>query len=532
VTPPGWGLAETLFAAKLATAAGAVAVLLAGVWLRRTGRDATLRRTRDALLLGLGLAGWLGWWNFFAFDAWHWVHPHDGFHYFVGAKYFRELGYTEIYACTLAADLDAGVDPLAGSAPHRIRDLRTNDLVRVEDALPSAAACRARFTPERWRAFGDDVAWFRGLGTPSEWATIRADHGFNGSPVWLIAGSWLTNAVPSAAEGFGALARIDYGLLLATWIGVTLAFGWRVACIAAVFWGTNGFAVFDWTGGSVLRQDWLAALVLGLASLRRQRFALAGALLTTSTLLRIFPGLVVAAVAGKAALDALRARPLRLLGLSREHRRFAAGCIVALALLTPLATWRAGPDVWAGFAQNSRKLLATPLLNQMGLRAAAVYEPGTRARVMEDPQAADPFARWKRAQQEQLAQRWWIVAALGALYLALLVRALRRLEDGSAAALATGAVAIATQLTCYYHVALIGLAFLSARRELAGAALCALAGVTQWIWSRNPYSDVPFVWMSAAEVLTVFFVTALFAADRDPGEPMSHAPSTPTSRAS
>ena len=37
-------------------------------------------------------------------------------------------------------------------------------------------------------------------------------------------------------------------------------------------------ARFDWVGGAFLRQDWLAAVGIGVCMLRRERFALAGAL--------------------------------------------------------------------------------------------------------------------------------------------------------------------------------------------------------------------------------------------------------------
>jgi hypothetical protein len=519
--PPdaGWTPDAALLAARLVTAGATVLLLAAGLALARRGRAATLRRTRDALLLVLGLSGALGWWSYFAVPVLDVVHEHDGFHYFVGAKYFPELGYRGIYACTLVADEEAGAGgpPGARQDATRIRDLSTNELVRGADVRAEAEACRARFSPERWRAFTADVAWFRAQLPLDAWQAIRTDHGFNGSPVWLLAGGALTNAVDSAESGFLALARLDSVLLAAMWLGVVLAFGWRTACVAAVFWGTNGFAVFDWTGGSVLRQDWLAALVLGIAALRRGAPGLAGALLTVATLLRVFPGLAVAALALKAALhwapEALRARSLRP---PPGYGRFAAGCALALALLVPAATWRAGPEAWAGFAQNSRKLLATPLLNEMGLAPAVAYEPGTRARVMEDPQAPDPLARWKRAQHAQRAERAWLTAAVAALYLALLLRALPALPDWAAVALGTGAVAIATQLTCYYHVALVGLALLHARHAAAGVALCALAGVSQWIWSKNAFSDVPFVWMSAWEIAVVLGVTAFFAARPQP----------------
>jgi hypothetical protein len=514
---PAWVRPEAIFAAKLAIASLAAVLLLADVVLRRRGHADRWRHARDGLLAALGVAGWLAWWNFFAFPVHRFVHEHDGFHHFVGARYFDELGYDGLYACTLAADLEAGLG--AWLADSTLRDLETNLLVPAAQALPAAERCRARFSPERWSSFGADVAWFRSIVSQEDWLSIRRDHGFNGSPVWLLAGSLLAEASGGAGPAYFWLARIDTALLVAAWAGVLAAFGWRATAVAAVFWGTNGLAIFDWTGGSLLRQDWLAALLLGLAALRVGRPALAGALLTLATLLRVFPGVAVAALALKAGLAALRGRGLRL---SRAHARFALGCLLAAAVLLPLSIWRSGPEAWSRFAANSRKHLATPLLNHVGLRPLAAFEPAERARALEDPRAPDPLLRWKSSQRERAGERAWLIAAVCALYVAALLRALPRLADWEAVALGIGAIPFVTALTCYYHAALVGLALLWPRRAAAGATLCALAGVTQWLWLRLPYADVPFVAMSAAEIAALLFVT--WRAGREPRPAGAQAP--------
>lgn len=499
---PAWVRPEAIFAAKVAIASLAAALLVADAALGRLGRPERWRRLRDGLLAALGVAGWLAWWNFFAVPVHRVVHEHDGFHHFVGARWFDELGYDGLYACALAADLEAGLGPWLAEAT--LRDLETNVLVPAAEALPAAERCRARFSPERWAAFAADVAWFRSIVSLDDWLAIRRDHGFNGSPVWLLAGSLLAEASGGAGPAYFWLARIDHALVVAAWVGVLVAFGWRATAVAAVFWGTNGLAVFDWTGGSLLRQDWLAALLLGLAALRAGWPALAGALLAMATLLRVFPGVAIAALALQAALAALRGRTLRP---SRAHARLALGGLLAAAVLVPLSAWRHGADAWPAFAANSRKHLATPLLNHVGLEPLVAFAPAARARALEDPRAPDPLFGWKRAQAERAHERAWLVAAVCALYAAALARALPRLADWEAAALGIGALPFAATLTCYYHAALAGVALLWPGRAVAGPALCALAAVTQGLWLRLPFSDVPFVAMSAAEIAALLLVT-------------------------
>ena len=217
MTGAAWISAQTAFAAKLAIALAAAALLVANEALRRSGRDAVLRRTRDALLAALGIAGGLGWWHFAMVPLWNNVHEHDAFHYFLAARYFPELGYSQLYRCTLAADLDAGLDP-----GPRIRDLDTNRLLPTTTQLDAARACKARFSSERWQAFTSDLDWFRARLTPREWQQIREDHGFNGSPVWLVAGGLLA-AAPGGARALPWLALVDSVLLLAMWAGVVLS---------------------------------------------------------------------------------------------------------------------------------------------------------------------------------------------------------------------------------------------------------------------------------------------------------------------
>src|SRR5450432_506316 len=79
-------------------AAGAVLLLTwAILHFKRKGR--TLRAFRGKLLaplLLLGACSFFAYWNFFHFHFDRYEHDWDSYHYYVGAKYFRELGYTRI----------------------------------------------------------------------------------------------------------------------------------------------------------------------------------------------------------------------------------------------------------------------------------------------------------------------------------------------------------------------------------------------------------------------------------------------------
>jgi len=127
-------------------------------------------------------------------------------------------------------------------------------------ALENAAACKRHFTPERWRSFSRDVAWFRSQLPLRRWKLTQTDHGYNGTPAWGLFGGLLAHSGPATDAQILALRLIDPLLLLLTWAAVGWTFGWRVLCVALLYWGTNYPAQYGWVGGSYLRQIEFAAL--------------------------------------------------------------------------------------------------------------------------------------------------------------------------------------------------------------------------------------------------------------------------------
>ena len=76
-------------------------------------------------------------------------------------------------------------------------------------------------------------------------------------------------------------------------------FGSVPAMLAFAFLWLSPLARFDFIGGSLLRWDWLAALVIGAAAFARGWAGAAGALLGYATLARIFPALFLLPLAVK-----------------------------------------------------------------------------------------------------------------------------------------------------------------------------------------------------------------------------------------
>ena len=491
-------------AGSLKAAVATAGALLLGFCALRRSRGRAPGRVADALLAALGALAAAAWWNFGSFHHPGFGHASETYHYLVGAKYFPELGYAELYRCTAVADAESG--RRAEVQARHARDLDANSLVPAAGWLREPGRCKQRFTPARWRAFRRDVAFFRERLPPERWAATQVDHGYNATPAWGLVGALLARTGPATPARVLALELLDPLLLVAAGAAVARAFGWRTLCVLLLYWGTNYPAHYGWVGGGYLRQLELAALLVGIACLRRARFASGGAWLAFASLVRIFPACALAGVGLKALAQALETRRARL---TPALRRVAAGALATALVLVPLAgVGVGGLGVWREFAARSEVLLATPLRNHVGLKTLLAWDPATTARALADPAQEDPYAPWKEARRRTFeARRLPFAACVGAFAL-LLALAVRREEEWAAAVLGLGLVPVALELTCYYWAALAAYALLWERHPWVGAALCALSAAGWWIAGRLLFYDEIFPWLSLATVAFVVFATA------------------------
>lgn len=381
---------------------------------------------------------------------------------------------------------------------------------------------------ERWDDFRRDVRWFRGIHTDAAWAKIHVDHGFNGTPVWLIAGWTLANASPTTGRSVIVLSLVDWLLLAIMWGFVWRAFGWRTMCVALVFWGTNYPGHFGWTGGSFLRQDWLAALLIGLCLLRMERPMAAGFMITTAALLRIYPGFVFIAIALQAAVAILSEKRLYL---APAHVRGAIGALLVIVVVVPSSRLITGDlSLWSDFFANLELHAGTRGANRTSLETWVSHD-ATRSMSRLEALDLDAFYvsdAWIQARKAKFEERrlmyWGSVIAL----LALLATAVRREALWVVGALGLGLIPIIADPSNYYLGAFIGVALLAQRNATLGAAACAMAALTVLTSRVLFWPDELFVGVSIEVVLLVIFVWA-YAATKSPSLELAGG-SPPTAR--
>ncbi len=406
------------------------------LYRQRDGGRATPGRIYTAALVccaGLGLYTYLGLGpQFRNTTAVNVMNPHDFFHYYVGAKYHRELGYFDLYECSLIADHETtkSIDPT-----WRIRDLRTYGYRTAAQVTAHPQHCRSLFSNARWAEFKDDVRFISRLMAPSRWNEVLRDKGYNATPIWTRFIATLTDWAPlTSAVGLWGLLGLDYFYTAIAFVVVGLTFGWRNGLLVILFWGVNYMTSTDFVKGSVSRVDWVLCMLLALCLLQRGRHAWAGLAAGLATALRIFPVLFFVGLACKALHTVLRTRRL-----PREYLRFLAGFVASLGLLAGLTSltghdrerWR---DFSVKIASHDQQIAGF----RVGLKYALI-EPG-------------PGAGSARKQLESKQHIWWIAQTL---MLAAVFLASRRLADHETLGVSFLCVFFLTAPTFYYYQMLV-----------------------------------------------------------------------------
>jgi hypothetical protein len=437
--------------------------------------------------------GDLGYVNFY--------HRWEFFHYFVGSKYDRELGYERLYKCAAVAQADSG--QINEVRARKLRDLSIDVLAPAQTALDDAADCRDRFTTERWDSFKEDVKFFRNQSGLQYWNDMQKDHGYNPPPVWTVLGHfWSSRHV--ADDGYiKFLACFDLAFWIGLFTAIWWAFGWRVFCVAAIFWGCQLPAEYFWTGGAFMRHDWIFWLVLSGCLVRKQYFALGGAAFAYATLLRVFPGILLigwVVVAGAYFLKHKR--------MARSHLRVMLGGLAATVILVSVSIGVAGKEAYPAFYKHIQVHNRTPLTNNMGLETILSQSVAGGMEYTRDEKQLDPFADWKRMRREQLHFYRPLHLVLLAGLLMAFVMAVRRIKLlWIAQALSLAILVSIVEVTCYYYTMFILTAFLSRHRRGVEQWILCVAGVTQLI-AINHYFSFYYDWRYWSQSV-VFFVFAV-----------------------
>ncbi len=437
-------------------------------------------------LVPLLFAGPFAYTNFGRWAGYRSVHYHDAAHYFLGAKYAPELGYTRLYACLAVAAREENRWP--GISPPVVRDLRGNAEVPLQAALDQGKDCAGRFGAARWAEFRRDAVFFQSELHPVAWAALLSDHGYNATPGWtFLLRTLILRDRPASAPWLGALSHLDdvgYGLLVFV---LVWGFGLRAGTLAVLVIGLGFPWITLWTGGGLGRSLWLLCALAGLAAHARALDRTAGALLGLSAGLQIFPVLLLSGALVAQVADWRAGRSPDL-----PRRRFLLASAIAFSGLALLSLLIAGPGLWLDFARNGLKHMASTSSNRIGLEqiVAVLHWP----RFLTWLGAALMLALWLRAALRQASERQRTTLAvclplfvfnLSSYYLALLAGAAPGLDSRVRTTLAMLVLVAAPQAMAFFTPGVPGPAY------YAWVSLLFVVGAGGWLLAEPRAAPSP-----------------------------------------
>jgi hypothetical protein len=305
------------------------------------------------------------------YDRFAWFHVHDIYHYYMGTKYFKELGYSGLYEATVIADRE---DDASGFDPEAyIRDLRDNANLRRRSAvLLERERIVAPFSEERWREFRRDLDLFRAYHPPI-WhsSRIHTDHGYNGTPLTTTVLGLIGNYQPMELPAFIAMIKwLDLYLLLLVAALIGRFQGWSRALTFAFFWLVNPLNDYSLVGGAYLRYNYFFTLTLAILFFQERKLAWSGFFFAVSSLFRIFPAFFFAGLLAYHLIS----RDRRSL-LERNRKLYLSFLLTSILTIgaTSFVRTPSGEMGWIAFYQRMGASTPFHAINLIGLKYPFSY---------------------------------------------------------------------------------------------------------------------------------------------------------------
>jgi hypothetical protein len=267
------------------------------------------------------------------------------FHYYLGGKYFAEVGYDGLYIEALKADQLGKKHFKAVSQYRDMKTYRMKSASKVRKAPP-----REAWTKERWKEFRRDVASIGRLENRRFWNMPLRDRGYNPPPGWTLLGGSLCKLLdPRSPLQSGILMWVDPALMLLAFLFSARTYGFVRSAVVL-----SGLALWIGThrlfGGKVVQYDWLAAVWASMCCVRREQWGSAGALAAYATSVRIFPGALMLGPAAVAAWYVVRERRW-----PAHFTRFFGAGVLTLGLLVAVSGVASGRGLgsWKEFVEKN-----------------------------------------------------------------------------------------------------------------------------------------------------------------------------------
>jgi len=495
-------------------------------WLGMQARFGIVRKNSTWILLVLALLSLAAHTNYLRYqreldrrDSW------DFYVYYMGPKYFPELGYHGLYDAHTIADYE---DDFRAYRPMIwVRSLDDYRLVQKQSIVERKDEIIGWFTPSRWQAFKSDIRVFRPDDVfdrrGSSWSL---DHGYNGAPLTTaINGTLLRQPFLSTEQFVQLMSWSDLLLVVGAGAVIGCLLGAQWGFLFVIAFGANPLNDYITVGGSYLRYLHFVALALGIVALRKGRGVTAGLLFAAATHLRVFPVLFASALL---LSDVLRPDRRRLL---LERRRFYLSFAAAGLLLLAATSLLRAPgeqNVWIDFAKNTLQHSKAYSVNMLGLKYPFMYSDETNLEVIAS--SSKPID-WRSEVSTRLSRNSIGYRLAAAALVALSILYLRRIRDGGEALFVGLAWVYALLQVAVYDYMLMSLVPLIFARDQRMWWALGLTWITIGFVVQFPAAEAAYDWgyNVISLVLAVYLVGVLVLRTfvwREPGDSLVAGPSS------
>ncbi len=463
-----------------------------------------LERVVLCVLLVLSAGNWL--YGYAGLARTKYVHFYDAYHYLLGPKYYTELGYFDLYECTVLAD--AETTRFIGNS--EIRDLRGYRHIKA-NRVRANSRCKSNFSPERWEAFKADYEAIAKAAGPHTIRRAIRDYGYNGTPFNAWVGAHIADSFQLNYTSLTLATLIDTLSICALMAGIALTFGFNLGSLLAIAFFTAFSDRFAYIGASFFRYHWMVLSGFGLIAMARRRYATSSVLLSLAAMLNVFPVLFMLGIGAKACSDVVRTQIVR-----RAHVRFTLASLATastaflISVLQPggLANWR---EFFGDMSKHSQLIT----VSRIGYKYLLLYRGEA---------SLEGFSNAARtAELHTLAP---FLYGLMALALGCILYLLPRLSDLEATIVAGFGTFFFALGTVEYYFGIYAFWFLlfhRYRRELAAQAIMAgsfvLSAGVYWAWHELKFLALCNNTLMSAAILVVVSSTFVYFTRRV--QPMS-----------
>ncbi|MEE9385536.1 MAG: glycosyltransferase family 87 protein [Nannocystaceae bacterium] len=300
------------------------------------------------------------------------INNYDLMHYYLATRYFDELGYYDLYPAALLVDQERG--RYDGTIRRcRLQDQDGYQLVPVSRCVARGRVVRAEhFSAERWAAFEHDFLYLQRSAKMSrrQWREMIQDRGYNATPAWVVLMKPLTSLV--SVEAIKWLCWLDFVYLAIGLVALRWAYGVSTMLWCAFFLAVTYSLRWPMPTQVFSRYDWVAALMVAMACLRKGQPFVAGVLTGFSALVRLFPAVWLFGPIAKGAAGLLRGGAWRK-RIDRRLLTYAGGVLACVLVVESAALLRFGSDAAVVHVENITEHIRPEQLSSRRLGFALGY---------------------------------------------------------------------------------------------------------------------------------------------------------------